>query len=76
MPFKIMMLEACFLTMATNWRQRQRESATCLISLDAAEPDLTLLALQSNEKSFMGNKSMAAVNVLALVVTSLVNEDT
>ncbi|UMX91538.1 hypothetical protein MJ579_10040 [Klebsiella pneumoniae] len=28
-PFKIMMLEALFLTMATKWRQRQRESATC-----------------------------------------------
>ncbi len=51
--------------MATKWRQRQRETPPVLISLDAAEPDLTLLALNRTNKSFMGYKSMAAVNILA-----------
>ncbi len=69
MPFKIMTLEALFFNDATKWRQRQRESATCPDFIGCAEPDLTLLALQSNEQKFHGYKSMAAVNVLALVVT-------
>ncbi|STL17550.1 Uncharacterised protein [Escherichia coli] len=65
-----MMLEALFFNDGDkNGGSVKERAPPVLISLDAAEPDLTLLALQSNEQSFMGNKSMAAVNVLALVVT-------